>query len=329
MTLQHNSRRPFSDRIVTVFGGSGFVGRHVVRALAAKGWRVRAAVRRPELAGFLQPLGGVGQVHAVQANIRNKASIRAALEGADAVINLVGVLAESGSNSFGNVHEGGARAIAEAAAEAGIGTLVHVSALGADPDSPSAYARSKAAGEKAVLEAFPQAVILRPSVIFGPEDRFFNRFAEMARLSPALPLIGGDTRLQPVFVSDVAEAVARAVEGQATPGTVYELGGPDARSFRELLCFMLEVIHRKRLLLPVPFPMARFMGGILQMMPGKLLTADQVRMLEKDNVVSDQARAETRTLEGLGILPTAMESMVPGYLYRFRRAGQFSRLHPE
>jgi uncharacterized protein YbjT (DUF2867 family) len=329
MMLQNNAFRLSSGRIVTVFGGSGFVGRHVVRALAAQGWRVRVAVRRPDLAGYLQPLGGVGQIHAVQANVRYQSSVSAAIAGAEAVVNLVGVLSSRGKQNFDNVHRFGAQAIAQAASKANVPQLVHMSAIGASADSRSSYARSKALGEQAVLDAFPTAVILRPSIIFGPEDEFFNRFAAMARFSPALPLIGGDSLFQPVFVSDVAQAVACAIHGQASSGAVYELGGPDVRSFRELLGYILKVVQRKRLLLPVPFFAARTMASVLQMLPGKLLTVDQVNMLEEDNIVSAQAIAENRTFSGLHLLPTAMDSVVPGYLYRFRKTGQFTRLAVE
>ena len=323
-----------TGRIVTVFGGSGFVGRHVVRALAREGWRVRVATRRPDLAFHLQPLGKVGQVQAVQANVRAPASVAAALRGADAVVNLVGVLTESGRQRFDAVHAFGARAIARAARDAGIGALVHVSAIGADKASPSAYARSKAEGEAAVLEAIPSAVVLRPSIVFGPEDQFFNRFATIARLSPALPLFGGGaTRFQPVFVGDVAAAGARALTGKATPGATYELGGPETPTFRELMQFIVDAIGRKRLLVPVPFAAARAAAfgteiantaslGLFP--PTMLFTRDQVELLRHDNVVSDAAKAAGLTLEGLGIAPRAYEAIVPGYLSRFRATGQFA-----
>ena len=323
-----------TGRIVTVFGGSGFVGRHVVRALAREGWRVRVATRRPDLAFHLQPLGKVGQVQAVQANVRAPASVAAALRGADAVVNLVGVLTESGRQRFDAVHAFGARAIARAARDAGIGALAHVSAIGADKDSASAYARSKAEGEAAVLEAMPSAVVLRPSIVFGPEDQFFNRFATIARLSPALPLFGGGaTRFQPVFVGDVADAVALALAGKATPGATYELGGPETPTFRELMQFIVDAIGRKRLLVPVPFAAARAAAfgteiantaslGLFP--PTMLFTRDQVELLRHDNVVSDAAKAAGLTLEGLGIAPRAYEAIVPGYLSRFRATGQFA-----
>lgn len=312
--------------IVTVFGGSGFVGRYVVRALVRRGYRVRAAVRRPDLAGHLQPLGAVGQIHAVQANIRNRQSIERALIGANAVVNLVGILYETGRQRFDAVQGAGAGAVAQAAAAAGITRMVQVSAIGADAESASHYARSKAIGERLVLEAMPQAVVLRPSIVFGPEDDFFNRFAAMARISPVLPLIGGGhTRYQPVYVADVAEAAARAIESEARPGATYELGGPEVRTFKELMEFILAEVGRKRLLVPVPFGLARLKAHALQLLPKPLLTVDQVRLLEHDNVVSQAAIEDGRTLAGLGIAPSAMETIVPTYLGRYRKSGQFTQ----
>jgi NADH dehydrogenase len=312
--------------LAVVFGGSGFVGRHVVRALAKRGWRVRAAVRRPDLAGHLQPMGDVGQIHAVQANLRYPDSVRRAVEGAEAVVNLVAVLAKSGPQTFQALHIDGARAAARAAREAGAKTFVHVSALGADRKSNSRYARSKAAGEAAVLEEFPGAIILRPSLVFGPEDQLFNRFAAMARFSPFLPLIGGGyTKFQPVYVGDVAAAIARACAGEAKPGTVYELGGPDVVTFRELLDRVQEWSGRKKPYLRLPVMFAK-LGALLTLpLPNSMrpLTVDQVRLLQRPNVVSETAAAEGRTLAGLGIAPTAMEVIVPSYLWRFRKTGQF------
>jgi NADH dehydrogenase len=313
------------DTLITVFGGSGFLGRHVVRALARQRYRVRVAVRRPELAGHLQPLGRVGQIHAVQANLRYPESVQAAVRGASAVINLVGILYETGRQRFPAVHTEGAEVVARAAAAAGA-RLVHVSAIGADENSRSVYGRTKAAGEKAVLAEHPSAVIMRPSILFGPEDSFFNRFAGMARLSPALPLIGGGaTRFQPVFAGDVAAAITEAVEGRARPGTVYELGGPDVRTFKELMQDVLAMTERRRLLVPIPFGLARLQATFLQLLPKPLLTRDQVELLRNDNVVSEEAKREGRTLEGLGIDPVSMAAVVPSYLWRFRRSGQFSR----
>lgn len=313
-------------RLITVFGGSGFVGRHVVRALANRGWRVRVAVRRPDLAGHVRPMGGVGQVVPVQANLRYPNSVAEAIKGADGVVNLVGILHESGRQSFQKVQAEGPGTIAEAAARAGIESVVHVSAIGADQGSPSAYGRSKAAGEQAVLRHVPAAVILRPSIVFGPEDNFFNQFAGLARILPALPLIGGGaTRFQPVFAGDVGEAAALALEGRATPGAVYELGGPEVKTFREILEYILKETNRRRPLIPIPFPLAEIQGRILGLLPNPLLTLDQVLMLKSDNVVSEAAWAEGRTLEGLGIAPDSIEAVVPSYLYRFRPAGQFER----
>jgi NADH dehydrogenase len=313
------------DRLVTVFGGSGFIGRHLVRALAKSGWRIRVAVRRPDLAFHLQPLGRVGQIHAVQANLRFPDSVERAAEGADAIVNLVGILYKSGRQTFEAVQAQGADAVARAAA-ANNSQLVQFSAIGADAQSKSAYARSKAAGEASALAAVPDAVIVRPSIVFGPEDSFFNRFAAMATVSPVLPLIGGGkTRFQPVFVGDVAAAVDAILAGRARAGTSYELGGPEVRTFEELMQLMLHEIGRKRLLVSVPFALARLQALFLEMMPKPLLTRDQVRLLERDNVVSGEAESEQRTLRGLGIAPTAMESVLPSYLVRFRRTGQFWR----
>ncbi|MCA3596946.1 MAG: complex I NDUFA9 subunit family protein [Methylobacterium sp.] len=313
-------------RLVTIFGGSGFLGRHLTQALSRRGWRVRAAVRRPDLAGHLQPLGMVGQIHAVQANLRYPDSVARAVDGADAVVNLVGILHEGGRQTFSAVQAQGPRIVAEAAAKAGVESLVQVSAIGADPNSPADYARSKAAGEAATLAAFPTAIIMRPSIVFGPEDQFFNRFADMARFLPFLPLIGGgETKFQPVYVGDVAEAIARALEGAAKPGTTYELGGPEVKSFKALLEYILAVTGRSRPLVPLPFPIARLQASVMELLPSPMLTVDQVRMLETDNVVSAQAIAARRTLAGLGVTPTTIEAVVPSYLYRFRKHGQFER----
>jgi NADH dehydrogenase len=318
MTLQSRN-----DTLITVFGGSGFLGRHVVRALAKRDYRIRVAVRRPDLAGHLQPLGRVGQIHAVQANLRHPASVAAAARDADVVVNLVGILFERGRQRFDAVQAFGAEQTALAAAAEGA-RMVHVSAIGADEASGSAYARAKAAGEKAVLAAAPEAVVFRPSIVFGPEDDFFNRFAALARVLPALPLVGGgETRFQPVFVGDVAEAIARAVAGEAGTGTVYELGGPEVRSFKQLLEYVLAVTERRRLLIPLPFALAKFQAAFLQFLPKPPLTPDQVELLKRDNVVSAEAQAEGRTLLGLGIEPVAMEAIVPSYLWRFRKTGQF------
>ena len=314
------------DTLVTVFGGSGFLGRNVVRALAKRDYRIRVAVRRPELAGHLQPLGRVGQIHAVQANLRYPASVEAAMRDSHVAINLVGILAEGGAQTFDAVQGKGAATVAQAANAVGA-RMVHVSALGADENSPSRYARAKAAGEKAVLAAMPAAIILRPSVVFGPEDQFSNRFAALARMSPALPLIGGGaTKMQPVYVGDVATAVADAVDGKAKPGATYELGGPEALTMREIMEIILAVTERRRMLVSLPFGLAKFKAMFLQFAPGALkLTPDQVELLRADNVVSDAAKAAGRTLEGLGITPDSLEAVAPQYLWRFRAAGQFQK----
>lgn len=313
------------ETLVTVFGGSGFLGRSVVRALCKRDYRIRVAVRRPELAGFLQPLGRVGQVHTVQANLRYPASVEAALRDSDIVINLVGILTEGGEQSFDAVQAKGAETVAKAAAAAGA-RLVHVSAIGADEQSPSAYARAKALGEKAVLAAVPSATIVRPSVIFGSDDQFTNRFAALARMSPVLPLIGGETKMQPVYVGDVATAIADIVDGKGKAGATYELGGPEVLSMREFIETILEITDRERMLVPLPFGLARFKATFLQFAPGAFkLTPDQVTLLERDNVVSDAAKAAGLTLEGLGIAADSMEAIAPQYLWRFRAAGQFQR----
>jgi len=311
------------ETLVTVFGGSGFVGRHVVRALAKRGYRVRVAVRRPDLAGHLQPMGAVGQIHAVQANVRYPDSVKRAISGADIVINLVGILYEGGKQSFSAVHAFGAGVIASNAKAAGVERLVHLSALGADDKSGSDYAHSKAAAESAIAKEFPGAIIFRPSVIFGPEDQFFNKFAALARLSPILPLIGGGkTMFEPVFVGDVAEAVARAVDGRVKSAT-YELGGTEKMSLRDVFEFICEATLRKRMLVPVPLFIARIKAAFLQLLPKPLLTVDQVKLLESDSVVSEAAIAEGRTLAGLGIEARSARSIVPAYLTRFRRTGEF------
>jgi uncharacterized protein YbjT (DUF2867 family) len=312
------------DTLVTVFGGSGFLGRHVVRALVKRDYRVRVAVRRPELAGHLQPLGKVGQIHAVQANLRYPASIKAAIRDASIVVNLVGILTESGKQSFDAVQAQGAAAIAQAAAEVGA-RMVHVSAIGADENSESGYARAKAAGEQAVRAAVPSATILRPSVVFGPEDQFTNRFASLARIAPVLPLFGADTKMQPVYVGDVATAVADAVDGKTKAGATYELGGPEVLTMREIVEIILATVERKRTLLPVPFGIAKLQAMVLQFAPGALkLTPDQVALLRVDNVVSEAAKAAGLTLEGLGIAPDSLEAIAPQYLWMYRATGQFA-----
>jgi len=313
------------DTLVTVFGGSGFLGRHVIRALAKREYRIRVGVRRPELAGHLQPLGRVGQIHAVQANLRYPASVQAAARGASIVVNLVGILAESGAQTFNAVQAKGADTVARAAAEIGA-RMVHVSAIGADANSNSHYARAKAAGEAAVLAAAPSATIFRPSVVFGPEDQFTNRFAGLARISPMLPLIGGGlTKMQPVYAGDVATAVANAVDGKTRPGATYELGGPEVMTMREILELILKITQRDSMLMSLPFPLAKIQSYFLQFAPGDLkLTPDQVELLRNDNVVSDAAKAAGLTLEGLGITPDSLEAVAPSYLWRYRKTGQFA-----
>ena len=309
-----------STPTATVFGGSGFVGRYTVGELARRGYRVRVAVRRPDRALFLKPMGDVGQITPVAANIRDDASVAAAVEGADAAINLVGVLYEAGAQRFHAVHADGAGRIARAAAAAGVERMVHVSAIGAAPDSPAAYARSKAAGEEAVRNAFPGAAVVRPSIVFGIEDDFLNRFAWIARLAPALPLIGGgNTRFQPVYVGDVAAGIARIVEDHRTAGGIYELGGPEVYSFRELMETLLRLIGRRRPLLPVPGILAMLPAGLMELSPfPPLLTRDQVRMLACDNV----AAGDVPGLKDLGLAPTPLEAVAPGYLARYRRGGR-------
>jgi len=317
------------NKLVTIFGGAGFVGRYVARRMAKEGWRVRVAVRRPNDALFVKPYGDVGQVEPVACNIRNEASVRAALKGADAAVNCVGILNGSGKNSFAAVQAEGPAMIARLAAAEGVKQFVHISAIGANAESDSIYSRTKGEGEAKVLAAFPMAVILRPSIIFGNEDGFFNRFAGMARLGPILPVVGADTRFQPVYVDDVAQAAVKGVLGQASPG-IYELGGPEVKSFRELMADMLAVIQRRRLVLNIPFFAANIMGGafdVLQavtlgLIPNGMITRDQVRNLRRDNVVAAGARG----LADLGITPVTYGSVLPEYLWRFRPSGQYAAI---
>jgi uncharacterized protein YbjT (DUF2867 family) len=314
-----------SDKLITIIGGSGFLGRHIVQALAKLDYRIRVASRRPDLAGHVQPLGVPGQIMPVQANVRYPASLAAACEGAYAVINLTGILYSSGQQSFHAIHVIGAEASAKAAKSAKARLFIQASAIGADAASASEYARTKAEGELRARAAFPGAIIIRPSIMFGPEDGFFNKFAGLARFAPALPLIGGGTtKFQPVFVGDVAEAVARLVDAGEANGRTYEFGGPEVWSFKELMQFTLKTIGRKRLLVPLPWAIAKMQAMILGLLPKPLLTVDQVELLKTDNVVSEAAVVEKRTLEGLGIAPRGIEGIVPSYLYRYRRAGQFT-----
>jgi NADH dehydrogenase len=317
-----------NGKLAVVFGGSGFVGRHTVSALAKRGYRVRAAVRRPDLAGYLQPMGAVGQIQPVQANLRFPESVQRACAGADVVINCVGLLASTGAQTFDAIHVVGARSIAKAARDAGAARLIHVSAIGADINGKANYARTKAAGEQAVLQEFPGAVIVRPSIVFGPEDEFFNRFGAMARFSPMLPLIGsGLTKFQPVYVGDLAAAIANIADGQGVAGKIYEVGGPEKLTFRQLLERTLEYTGRNRALMPMPFWLAKLQALATWPLPNALrpITVDQVRLLKNDNIVSDVAITEGRTLKNLGVAnPTAIAAVVPGYLERFNPRGQYS-----
>lgn len=316
------------SKLVTIYGGSGFVGRYIARRMAQAGWRVRVAVRRPNEAMHVKPYGVVGQVEPVFCNIRDDASVRAVMQGADAVVNCVGTFDRKGKNSFDAVQDKGATRIARIAAEEGVAHLVHLSAIGADATSDSHYARSKAAGEAGILKHFPNAVILRPSVIFGPEDQFFNRFAGMTRFGPVLPVVGADTRFQPVYVDDVAQAAVMGAMGRAAPG-VYELGGPEAVSFRGLMQQMLQVIRRRRLIANIPFGVAALMAGAMELVQTLTLglvppqiTRDQVRSLRLDNVVADGAKG----FDALGITPVAIGAVLPDYLWRFRPAGQYAAI---
>ncbi len=319
-----------SGRLAVVFGGSGFIGRNVVRELAKRGWRVRVAVRRPHHAQFLRPMGAVGQIQLLQANVRHRPSIERALEGADAVVNLVGILFQQGSQSFARVQGAGSAVIADCAKAAGVEIFVHMSAIGADPDGDSLYARTKGEAERAVRAALPSATILRPSIVFGPEDQFFNKFAQMAAMAPAfapLPILigGGATKFQPVYVDDVADAVCAALQAPEAKGRVYELGGPRTYTFRQLLEFMLAETGMKRILMPVPFALAPafgLVGEALGALPfvAPPITRDQVKLLKRDNIVGKNVG----TLADLGVEAETIEAIVPGYLYRFRKYGQFA-----
>lgn len=316
------------SKLVTIYGGSGFLGRYIARRMAKEGWRVRVAVRNPNEAMFVKPYGAVGQVEPVFCNIRDDASVAAAAQGADVVVNCVGVLTEVGRNTFVAVQAEAPGRIARVAAENGVGRMVQISAIGADADADSQYARTKGEGEAAVLAHMPNAAILRPSVMFGPEDDFFNRFASMSRFGPVLPVVGAETQFQPVYVDDVAAAAVTAVTQPDTSG-VYELGGPDTATFRALTQSMLDVVRRRRLILNIPFPVARLMAtcfGIGQTLSLGIVkapvTKDQVINLAIDNVVAEGARG----LTDLGVQPTAMASILPSYLWRFRPSGQFDAI---
>lgn len=324
-----------TNKLAVVFGGSGFIGRNVVRELAKRGWRVRVAVRRPHLALFLRPMGNVGQIQLAQANIRYRASIAEAVKGADAVVNLVGILHGEGAQGFRAVHSAGAGAIAELAAKAGVSRLIHLSAIGADPESESAYQRTKGEGERLVRGAFASATIMRPSIVFGPEDSFFNKFAAM--LAPVPPFVpvpiligGGKTKFQPVYVDDVADAICEALARPGAAGKTYELGGPRIYTFRELMECLLKTIGKSRILAPVPFavaPVVGFLGGAVGLLPfiDPPVTMDQVKQLKRDNVVAEGAL----TIGDLGISPATVESVLPSYMVRFRKYGQFTELAAE
>jgi NADH dehydrogenase len=317
------------SKLVTIYGGSGFVGRYIARRMAKAGWRVRVAVRRPNEAMHVKPYGAVGQVEPILCNIRDEDSVRAAMVGADAVVNCVGILNEVGKNEFGSVQAEGATRIAQVASELGIETLVHLSSIGADENAPSEYARTKAAGEAGVLAHMPNAVILRPSIIFGVEDQFFNKFAAISRFGPVLPVVCPDTLFQPVYVDDVAKVAQGALLGAVAPGT-YELGGPEVASFRTLMEKLLDVIHRRRLLPTIPTFMAGIMAWTLDidekltfgLFENTILTRDQLKSLQRDNVVSDGAKG----FADLGITPTAMEVVLPEYLWKFRPSGQYDEM---
>ncbi|MGJ8617098.1 MAG: complex I NDUFA9 subunit family protein [Sulfitobacter sp.] len=317
------------SKLVTIYGGSGFIGRYIARRMAKAGWRVRVAVRNPNEAMFVRPYGVVGQVEPILCNVRDDASVRAAMQGANVVVNCVGILVESGKNRFDSVQAEAPMRIARLASENGVARMIHISAIGADADSESDYARSKAEGEAGVLEHMPDAVILRPSIVFGPEDEFFNRFAGMTRMSPVLPVAHADTKFQPVYVDDIANAAEMAIKGEAKGG-VYELGGPDVETFRELMQRMLDVIHRRRLILNLPGLVARMMAFGFDMLQAvtfglfmnTMLTRDQLKNLKHDNVVADDAMG----FDALGIVPVSMTSVLPDYLWRFRPSGQYDAI---
>ena len=312
-------------KLATIFGGSGFIGTQLTQELARRGYSVRVAVRRPDLAGHVRMFGFPGQIQPIQANLRYPQSVAAAVEGADVVINLVGILFEKGKQRFAAVQTQGAKTVAEAAKAAGVKRLVHMSAIGANTESPSAYARAKALGEVEVQKAFPDAIIIRPSLVFGQEDGFFNMFGMLARMSPFMPVIGGKTRYQPVYVGDVADAMAKAADGEVKPGKIYELGGPEVLSMDAIIDRVLEETRRKRVKLPLAFGIAKPLSALMSVLPKPLLTPDQVVQLGVDNIVSDEARRQKRTLEAFAITPTTLDAILPGYMWRFRKHGEFDR----
>lgn len=311
-----------NGELVTIFGGAGFIGKTLVQHLAKAGYRIRVAVRRPNSALFVKPLGDLGQVQVSQANIRNKASVAAAIKGADVVINLVSVLHESGSQSFEKLNVQGAENIAEVASYAGVKRLFQVSAIGVDEESSSKYARTKARGEKAVLKHFPSATIIRPSVVFGPDDQFFNKFAGMAKMFRMLPVVCGDTKMQPIYVGDVAAAIENAIKDENTAGKIYEIGGPKVYTLREIMELVNKVTKQDVPLIPIPLQLAYFQAFFLGMLPNPLLTIDQVRLLQNDNVVGESMP----NLSDLGVAPTPAEAIIPNYLVHYRPTGQFKTL---
>jgi len=324
LILQGGKKRKMGNKVVTLFGGSGFLGRYLVRRLAKQGHVLRIAVRYPERAKFLKPLGDVGQIATIPVSLLHEQSVRQAVQGADAVVNFVGILYERGKRSFQAIHVEGARRVAAAAGAAGAESLVHVSAIGADAGAPARYATSKAAGETAVFSAFPKATVIRPSIVIGPEDDFFNRFAAMARLAPVLPLVGGGkTRFQPVYVGDVAKAIAKILLEPGHAGKIYELGGPQIYSFKQLIELLLAEIGRDRILATLPNGLASLQARFLELLPVPPLTRDQVLLLKQDNVVAPGAL----DFKDLGIDPQAIESILPTYLDKYRRGSRFSRQH--
>ncbi len=313
-------------QLVTIIGGSGFVGTQLVQQLAREGFRIRVGVRRPDLAGHVRPLGSVGQIQPVQVNVRNFDSVARAVEGADIVINLAGISYESGRQRFEAVHGVGAANVARAAAEAGADRLVHLSALGADTNSKCRFYASKAQGDAQVLNIFPKAIIMRPSTIFGSDDRFFNLFGTLARLFPIMPVIGGSSRFQPVFVGDVAAGLALAAQGEVRGGKIYEIGGPDVETMHELMGRVLRVSNRNNMLVNVPTRLAKFEAWFMQILPNPWFTVDRIEQYGEDCVVSEAARSEKRTAEGIGISPQSMDAVLPTYMWRFRKSGQFEQL---
>lgn len=308
-----------TGQLVTVFGGSGFIGKTLVQHLAKDGYRIRVAVRRPNNALFLKPLGDLGQIQIAQANVRNRASVEAAVKGADIVINLVSALYESGKQTFEKLHIDAASTIAEVSKELGVERLIHISSIGVDVESESKYARTKALGEEAVMKNFPNATIIRSSVVFGPDDSFFNKFASMAKIFRILPVICGDTKMQPIYVGDVARAIENAIADEETAGKLYEIGGPKQYRFRELLEMVNKITEQDVPLINVPLPLANFQAFFLGMLPNPIVTMDQLKLMKKDNIVSEGALG----LKDLNVKPTPVEAIIPKYLIQYRPTGQF------